>query len=99
MGSVGSSTTPAGSVGSLVGCGRGPAGRASRVCPYARVTGVVPVTIVLVCASLNDILCCPGIVTTLWMNATTSGAVRSSQDSVCVGPEQGNMGASTTMVV
>ena len=46
MGSVGSSTAPAGSVGSPVGCGGGPADSASHVCPCARGTGVVPVTIV-----------------------------------------------------
>ena len=99
MGSVGSPTTPACFVGRSVGCGHGPAGRASRVCLCARVTGVVPVTSALACASWNGTPCCPGVVTTLCMNATTSGAVRSSQDSVCVGPERGNTGARTAMAV
>ena len=92
MSSVGSPTTPLGFVGSPVGCGRGPAVRVSRVCPCARVAGIVPVTVTLACASWNGIPCCPGIVTTLLVNAATSGAVGSSQNSVCVGPERGNTG-------
>ena len=99
MGSVGSSTTPAGFVGSPVGCGGGPAVRASRVCPCARVAGVITVTSVLACASWNSTPCCPGAFTTLWISPTTSGAVRSSQDSVCVGPERGNTGARTAMAI
>ena len=99
MGSVGSPTASACFVGSSVGCGRGPAVRASRVRPCARITGVIPVTSALACYSWNGTACCLGVVTTLWMNATPSGAVRSSQDSVCVGPERGNTRARTTMAV
>ena len=99
MGSVGSPTAPTCFVGRSVGCGRGLAVRASRVCPCAQVIGVDPVTSALACTSWNGTPCCPGVVTTLWMNATTSGAVRSSQDSVCVGPERGNTGARTAMAV
>ena len=56
-------------------------------------------TSALACASWNGTPCWRGVVTTLWMNATTLGAVRSSQDSVCVGPERGNTGARTAMAV
>ena len=99
VGSVGSPTAPACFMGRSVGCGRDPAVRASCVCPCARVTGVIPVVSALACASWNGTACCPGAVTTLWMNATTSGAVRSSQDSVCVGQKRGNTGARTAMAV
>ena len=99
MSSVGSPNTPVGFVGSPVGCGRGPAVRASRVCPCACVAGIVPVTVTLTCASWNGTPCCPGIVTTLLVNAATSGAVRSSQDSVCVGPERGNTGPRAAMAI
>ena len=99
MGSVGSPAAPAGFVGSPVGCGRGPAVRTSRVCACARVAGVVPVTVALACASWNGTPCCPGVVTTLLVNAATSGAVRSSQDSVCVGPERGNTGPRAVMAI
>ena len=99
MGSVGSPTTPAGFVGSPVGCGRGPADWASHVCLYARVAGVVPVTSALARASWNGTPCCPGIVTTLLVNVATSGAMRSSQESVCMGPERGNTGPRAAMGV
>ena len=99
MSSVGSPITPVGFIGSPVGCGRGRAVRANRVCPCARVAGIVPVTVTLACASWNGTPCCPGIVTTLLVNAATSGAVRSSQDSVCVGPERGNTGPRAAMAV
>ena len=92
MSSAGSPTTRVGFVGSPVGCGRGPAARACRVCPCARVAGIFPGTVTLACASWNGTPCYPGVVTTLLVNAATSGAVRSSQDSVCVGPERGNTG-------
>ena len=99
MGFVGLPTAPASFVGSPVGWGRGPAVRASRVCPCARVTGVVPVTVALACASWNGTPRCPGAVTTLLVNAATSRAVRSSQDLVCVGPERGNTGPRAAMAV
>ena len=99
MRSVGGPTALACFVGRSVGCGRSPAVRASRVCPCARVTGVVPVTSALACASWDDTPSCLGVVNTLWMIASTSGAVRSSQDSICVGQERRSTGARTAMAV
>ena len=99
MDSIGSPTAPAGFVGSPVGGGRGPAVRTIRVGPCACVAGVVPVTSALAFASWSSTPCCPGVVTTLWMNATTSGAVCSSQDLVCAGPELRNTRASAAMSV
>ena len=76
-----------------------PADWASHLCLCARVAGVVPVTSALARASWNGTPCCPRIVTTLLVNAATSGAMRSSQDSVCMGPERGNTRPRAAMAV
>ena len=81
-------------------CGfRRSAVRARRVGPCAPVAEVVPVSGVLAYACWNGTPCCPGVVTTLLMNAATSGVVRSSNNSVCAGPAWGNTGARLAMKV
>ena len=70
--------------------------------PCAAVAGVVPVIDARGCACRNDTPCCPGfvsVVTTLLVNAATSGVGRSSEGPVYAGPAWGNTGARAAMEI